>query len=119
MAGNTPLTDIMNALSRLLAEPAEKETETERLREDELLDGFALAKGTCEDMCFETKVREGCVEINKIECKKVDITNFRTEIQNRCKTLFDQTCNVTYNDVPAHKCFQKQRNKYKDFILYF
>ena len=109
----------MNALSRLLSEPTEKETETERLREDELLDGFALAKGDCEDRGFETRVREECEEINEIECKKVDITNFRTEIKNRCKTLFDQTCNVNYNDVPAHKCFQKQRNKYKDFISYF
>ena len=26
---------------------------------------------------------------------------------------------MTYNDVPAHKCFQKQRNKYKDLISYF
>ena len=89
--------EIMSALSRLLLENKEREelkeekgTETNKSREGRQFDGFASAAGDCETTGFETKVSEECEEGSNIECKKVNVTQFRTEIKPRCKTLFDQ-----------------------------
>ena len=105
-------------MSRLLSENKEREelkmekvTGKNKSREGRQFDGFASAAGDCETTGFETKVREECEEVSNIECKKVNVTQFRTEIKPRCKTMFDQICNVTYNDVPKHKCTPKQRNR--------
>ena len=89
----------------------DEETERHKSKEGRQFDGFASAAGNCETTGFETRVREECEEVSNIECKKVNVTQFRTEIKPRCKTMFDQICNVTYNDVPKHKCTRKQRNR--------
>jgi hypothetical protein len=115
--------DIVDALSRLISDPnegeessqfdTEMETEMrkEKLREGRQFDGFASANGDCEITGFETNIREECEEVSTIECKKVNVTQFRTEIKPRCKTLFDQKCNVTYNDVPTQRCSPRKRNR--------
>ena len=65
----------------------------------------------CETTGFETTIREECEEVSNIECKKVNVTMVRNEIGNRCKTMFDQKCNVTYKDVPTSKCSPYQRTR--------
>jgi hypothetical protein len=115
--------DIVDALSRLISDQNEEEESSqfatemetemknEKLREGRQFDGFASANGDCEITGFETNIREECEEVSTIECKKVNVTEFRTEIKPRCKTLFDQKCNVTYNDVPTQKCSPRKRNR--------
>ena len=97
----------------------ETEMEKERLREGRQFDGFASANGDCEITGYETNIREECEEVSTIECKKVNVTKVRSEIRPRCKTLFDQKCNVTYNDVPTKKCSPKKINRYKYFLFFF
>ena len=121
--------DIVDALSRLISDKndreesskfdteMETEMEKERLREGRQFDGFASANGHCEITGYETNIREECEEVSTIECKKVNVTKFRSEIRPRCKTLFDQKCNVTYNDVPTQKCSPKKINRYKYFLF--
>ena len=58
---------------------------------------------------FETNVREDCVEAVEVECGPVNVTRYRTEIVNRCKTLVDKTCNVTRIDVPHEVCLPTQQ----------
>ena len=88
------------ALSRLLAAQGGKEeiqkNKTDLQRSREARQGFAPALGECEVTGFETRVREECEEISEIQCKKVNVTYYRNEIRSRCKTLFDQTYNITY-----------------------
>ena len=90
------------------------EIEKERLREGRQFDGFASANGDCEITGYETNIREEWEEVSTIECKKVNVTKFRSEIRPRCKTLFDQkyyTSGQTYNNVPKQKCSPKRRNR--------
>ena len=55
--------------------------------------------------------REECEEVNEIKCEPINITKYNVEIVERCKTLVDETCNVTYIDVPTQECKQKKVNK--------
>ena len=103
------LNEFMVALSRLLA--AQGKNETERAREARQEKGFQPALGQCETTGFETRTREECEEITELECKNVNITLYRTELRPRCKTMFDQTCNVTYTEMPANKCSQVKKKK--------
>ena len=109
------LSDFIVALSRLLAAQGGKEeihkNKTDLQRSREARQGFAPALGECEVTGFETRVREECEEISEIQCKKVNVTYYRNEIRSRCKTLFDQTCNITYTEVPKNKCSQIQRER--------
>ena len=110
--------EILKELSRLLDDKVdaddmikddEKETEGERTGKQ--FPGFANPLGECEVTGYETNIREECEEVSNIECKKVNVTMYRPEIKKRCKTSFDQTCNVTYKDVPSHKCSPTKKNK--------
>ena len=115
--------EIAAALSRLLSdnsEPedfftAEKTEETddidERGREARQFPGFSNPRGNCEITGYETNIREECTEVSNVECKKINVTMYRPEITQRCKTSFDQTCNVTYKDVPTDKCSPTKRNR--------
>ena len=90
---------------------AAAKNETERAREARQERGFQPALGQCETTGFETRMREECEEITELECKNVNITLYRTELRPRCKTMFDQTCNVTYTEMPANKCSQVKKKK--------
>ena len=65
----------------------------------------------CETTGFETRTREECEEAVEIECNPVTVTRYRTKIVNRCKTLVDKSCNVTYTDVPKEECTPTQEQK--------
>ena len=116
--------DILKALSILLAEAddvgssreggEEKRGKSDRRHQRERQarqGGFEGANGNCETTGFEVRNREECNEVTEIRCETVNITKFRNTIVERCQTLFDQKCNVTFNDVPKQKCSPKQRNK--------
>ena len=118
--------EIVKALSELLAgtddtrdifkEDEKKRSgrqfkENEKKRTARQFPGFANPLGECEVVGYETKVREECEEVSNIECKKINVTMYRPEIRQRCKTSFDQTCNVTYKDVPTDKCSPTERNR--------
>ena len=121
--------DILRALTILLGEAEEAEdsnkgrgredikkegrekTKNERIRERAGRQGFQAASGDCETTGFEVRNREECNEVTEIKCEFVNITKFRNTIVERCQTLFDQKCNVTFNDIPKRKCLPKQRNK--------
>ena len=115
--------DILKALAILLAE-----TEGEELRqgrsevvgeEERQGQGRGLARqgdfealdGECITTGYEVRTREECEEINEIKCEPINITKFNTEIVTRCKTQVDQSCNVTYIDVPSQECQPKPRNR--------
>ena len=119
--------DILKALTILLAEAEGVEGSSEnkdksednrgksagrRQRERQARqNGFEGALGNCETTGFEVRNREECNEVTEIKCETVNITKFRNTIVEKCQTLFDQKCNVTFNDVPKQKCSPKQRNK--------
>ena len=107
--------DILKALTILLSEAEQDETkersEKSRPRPREGRQGFEGVLGNCETTGFEVRMREECEEVTEIKCEKVNVTKFRSEIVNKCKTLFDQKCNITYSDIPTQKCLPKQRNK--------
>ena len=66
----------------------------------------------CEVTGFETRTREECEEVSKVECKPITLTKYRTEIVNRCTVkIDDQICNVTYTGVPKQKCLPKTVTK--------
>ena len=102
--------DIVKVLSHLLADKVEEKIE-EKERIGRQFPGFANPLGECEVVGYETKVREECEEVSNIECKKINVTMYRPEIRERCKTSFDQSCNVTYKDVPTDKCESTARNR--------
>ena len=102
--------DIVKVLSHLLADKVvDKKGEDRRTARQ--FPGFANPLGECEVVGYETKIREECEEVSNIECKKINVTMYRPEIRERCKTAFDQTCNVTYKDVPTDKCVPTLRNR--------
>ena len=119
------MNDFVIALSRLLAAQGTKDgigvemNKTEKARGARQNAGFASELGECETTGFETRMREDCEEISEIQCKTVNVTQYRTELRPRCKTLFDQTCNVTYAENPANKCSQLEKTKYKNILLRF
>ena len=43
-------------------------------------------------------------EVRETECKEVEITKFRMEIKQECKTKHDQACNITMKEVPTQEC---------------
>ena len=112
--------EIVKALSRLLSVTTEPEdlftaeetvTLIELGREARQFPGFSNPRGNCEITGYETNIREECTEVSNVECKKINVTMYRPEITQRCKTSFDQTCNVTYKDVPTDKCSPTKRNR--------
>ena len=116
--------DILKALTILLSEVEEverpregrgREREQRERNEDERerkgRQGFQGVLGNCETTGFEVRMREECNEVTEIKCEFVNVTKFRNTIVNKCQTLFDQKCNVTFNDVPKQKCTPKQRKK--------
>ena len=110
--------EIVKALSQLLGDKGDtsdifkdEKKDNEKKRAGKQFPGFANPLGECEVIGFETKVREECEEISNIECKPINVTMYRPEIRERCKTSFDQTCNVTYKDVPTDKCTPTKRNR--------
>ena len=112
--------EIVKALSRLLSDTTEpedlftaEETDTliEQGREARQFPGFSNPRGNFEITGYETNIREECTEVSNVECKKINVTMYRPEITQRCKTSFDQTCNVTYKDVPTDKCSPTKRNR--------
>ena len=94
--------DIVKVLSHLLADKVEEKIE-EKERIGRQFPGFANPLGECEVV--------ECEEVSNIECKKINVTMYRPEIRERCKTSFDQSCNVTYKDVPTDKCESTARNR--------
>jgi hypothetical protein len=113
--------DILKALTALLSEADDRRPVVDRQREGTLREttkrdregrqGFEGVLGNCETTGFEVSQREECEEVTEIKCEKVNVTRFRNTIVNKCQTLFDQKCNVTYNDIPKQKCLAKQRKK--------
>ena len=120
--------DILEALAILLSEEVEREArqngefeqfddldpeEEERASLNRQLarQDFEDVLGTCTTTGYEVNTREECEEINEIKCEPINITKFNTEIVTRCKTQVDQSCNVTYIDVPSQECQPKPRNR--------
>ena len=58
----------------------------------------------CETQGFETRTREECNEVSEIECNPIQVTKYKTEIVQRCKTVTDQICEVLNTYVPKEKC---------------
>ena len=50
-------------------------------------------------------------EVKETECKDVEVTKFKSEIKNVCKTKQDQACNVTMKDVPTQECLPSEEEK--------
>ena len=113
--------EILKELSRLLDDRGEvdveiikeddEKEEPEMARKPKQFPGFVNPAGECELQGYETNIREECEEVSNIECKKVNVTMYRPEIRQRCKTSFDQICNVTYKDVPTDKCSPTKKNR--------
>ena len=115
--------DILKALTILLSEAdgldrrsgvdrqREGRQRETRKRDREGRQGFEGVLGNCETTGFEVMQREECEEVTEIKCEKVNVTRFRNTIVNKCQTLFDQKCNVTYSDIPEQKCLPKQRKR--------
>ena len=51
-------------------------------------------------------------EVRETECKEVQVTNFRMEIKQECKTKHDQACNITMKEVPTQECQPSIEEKY-------
>ena len=51
-------------------------------------------------------------EVRETECKEVEITKFRMEIKQECKTKHDQACNITMKEVPSQECQPSIEEKY-------
>ena len=51
-------------------------------------------------------------EVRETECREVQVTNFRMEIKQECKTKHDQACNVTMKEVPTQECQPSIEEKY-------
>ena len=71
--------------------------------------GAASNLEECMTNGFETTVSEDCVEVTEDECRPINVTRYRTEIVNRCKTHLDKSCNVTHIDVPHEVCLPTQQ----------
>ena len=99
--------DMIRVLSHLLAE----KIQLAGGRRKKLLRKGRQEGPQCETTGFETTVKEECEEGSEVECRKVNVTMYRVELGNRCKTMFDQKCNVTYKDVPTEKCSPYLRNR--------
>ena len=103
--------DLVKVVSHFIADKVgEKRAETKRTGR-QLPPGFSNPLGVCEVVGFETNYREECEEVSTVECKRINVTVYRPEIRERCRTSFDQSCNVTYKDVPTDKCSPRLRNK--------
>ena len=70
----------------------------------------------CEVTGFESRKREECKEVRETECKEVEVTKFRMEIKQECKTKHDQACNITMKEVPSQECQPSIEEKY-DFQI--
>ena len=72
----------------------------------------------CETQGFETRTREECNEVSEIECNPIQVTKYKTEIVQRCKTLTDKKCEVLYTEVPKEKCEPSEEQKcYTEYKL--
>ena len=69
--------------------------------EQDDLEGFVEV---CEQTGFQTYQREQCEEVFETECKPTEVAKFRTEIVSKCKTMIDQSCNITMREVPRQEC---------------
>ena len=66
---------------------------------------------TCEVTGFETRTREECEEAFEVECRPIKVKKIRTEIIEKCETLLDKTCNVSYTGVPKQQCSPKMSKR--------
>ena len=120
--------DIIEALAILLSEEVNREGRQHNSEDFERFDlseeedrsrlsnqfarqDFEDVLGTCTTTGYEVSTREECEEVNEIKCEPINITKYTVEIVNKCKTLVDQSCNVTYIDVPSQRCQPKPRNR--------
>jgi hypothetical protein len=72
----------------------------------------------CETQGFETRTREECNEVSEIECNPIQVTKYKTEIVQRCRTLTDKKCEVLYTEVPKEKCEPSEEQKcYTEYKL--
>ena len=72
----------------------------------------------CETQGFETRTREECNEVSEIDCKPIQVTKYKTEIVQRCRTLTDKKCEVLYTEVPKEKCEPSEEQKcYTEYKL--
>ena len=56
-------------------------------------------------------------EVRETECRDVEVTKFRMEIKQECKTKHDQACNITMKEVPTQECQPSIEEKYYFTIL--
>ena len=82
----------------------------------------------CETAGFERRQREECQEViftaciktffdlqpfpfqvPSLECNMVNVTKYRTEIVNKCKSIVDRECHVVDEQVPKEECVPSQR----------
>ena len=119
--------DIIEALAILLSEEVNREgrqnsedferldlsqeEDRSRLNNQFARQDFEDVLGTCTTTGYEVSTREECEEVNEIKCEPINITKYTVEIVNKCKTQVDQSCNVTYIDVPSQQCQPKPRNR--------
>ena len=72
----------------------------------------------CEVTGFETRTREECEEAFEIECTPIMVKKIRTEIVEKCETLLDKKCNVTYTGIPKQQCLPKTAKRYFFFTSF-
>ena len=70
----------------------------------------------CELIGFEFTNKTECNEIFEIECGPANVTKFRTELVDKCRTVIDKKCNLRMIEVPERKCQERLQNKY-DYSL--
>ena len=65
----------------------------------------------CEVTGFETRTREECEEAFEVECRPIQVKKIRTEIYEKCETMLDKKCNVSYTGVPKQQCSPKMSKR--------
>ena len=65
----------------------------------------------CEVTGFETRTREECEEAFEVECRPIKVKKIRTEIVEKCETLLDKKCDVSFTGVPKQQCSPKKSKR--------
>jgi len=61
----------------------------------------------CRTEGYDTRVRDDCQEVIDTVCNTVQVTKYRTEIDQQCKTKIDQKCRPIETNVPKQECKEK------------
>ena len=66
----------------------------------------------CELVGFEFRNATECNEVFEVECGPANVTKYRTELVDKCKTVIDRKCDLRMIEVPQQKCQERLQNKY-------